>query len=144
MNAIFCCVSVYAVTKRIPIDNRIMKNGSLRTLFRAMLYPFSSLSTPFTTILLFFGTLYSSPSFKNFFMSQGTKIKATINEARILIIKVIDTSWSSFPTRLEIMVIGMNTTTVVRLEPNTDRPTLSVPLSMDWVTLYKAFPFFVA
>ena len=77
-------------------------------------------------------------------MSQGTKIKATINEARILIIKVIDTSWSSFPTRLEIMVIGIKTTTVVRLEPNTDRPTLSVPLSMDWVTLYKAFPFFVA
>ena len=41
------------------------------------------------------------------------------------------------------MVIGIKTTTVVRLEPSTDIPTLSVPLSMDWVTLYKAFPFFV-
>ena len=92
MKAIFCSVSVYPVTNNMPMEIRIMKNGSFRTFFKTILYPFSSLSTPFTTKLLFFGTLYSSPSFRNFFMSQGTKIKATIKDARILIMNVMETS----------------------------------------------------
>ena len=42
------------------------------------------------------------------------------------------------------MVIGIKTTTVVRFDPNTDIPTLSVPLSIAFVTVYRALPWFVS